>query len=1024
MDWLDNREFDEIGRCAYSTMVPPQGAKPMYREVHEVVDELFDAGEDERAWKLHFLIIRMLFWPTKSGSSDADTSASQLVKDRCHSFMRGEWRHLWHEATHEARLPKAQTAGQVEDAAEQQRRMDVRARMFARQGQLAKAMGVFETGAVLDPRDGDVMAQLERLQAPPTEFAEFPEEPEGLRNDDAFRYKLGTVQVPTSGGGTVEQPTMAYVKSRLKGGIAQSLSGARYEHYECLPTATLERMVDKILNGETAEGPRSVITACRGLAPDKGGRKVRPVAIGEAIRRIAGRVVCVQDNAAIAEMLTPVMQFGVAVKAGIEYAYHSVRQHMMATYDEYEQQYMSGDGDEDEVPGVLKVDFKNGYNSTQRSKMMAQVEVKLPRLLRFTRYCYAQEGTVVFMYKGKSVKELKSKFGSQQGDPLGGHYFALSIFDFMQELHSAFPEACKSWIVDDLTVSDKQGQLAEVAKFIAEKGPAYGLFKNETKGEFYTPFSARNTAFRPSDVITRQHGYKHAPNGFDKLLGAPLGDAEFEAERALDIAKELTAGAQHLKRIQDAQMEYVLLKHCVCTVITHLPRMLEPGTVKRAIEYHERAVRAQFGRIVIEAARKQQDLPDMAWEWAQQPVAQGGCGLRCLRTEAPAGYLAAMGAVARRATKIHENTGSGAAATVRKWFDDNREFESLLDQMAEQVNGASEHGCRGDTPNDKLCPSLAALEKMPRQFQVSEKLYGARKRQLLDEPSQSDEVRALRLSNCQFNAGAWLNCIPTGATNNRFKCSTEAFKVMLQMRLCIFLAFSKGVEVCTCGEGANASFLYGWHWCTRCGKACRVRNHHRVRDIIAEMYRSLGVDAETEQGGMYQQWTSYNEYKPADCTVPGSATKTGNTYALDVAITDPTGKTAVRRQSHRQPLKAAETRHKAKMDRFQQQLAMTGGTITWEKIPLVFEITGAMGTETQTWWREVVALEKQQRGGEAASRKDRGLEWTFSANGFASFWLQSISMSMARTQAESVLKFIHKNQKAGVLDIHPDVNVN
>ena len=51
----------------------------------------------------------------------------------------------------------------------------------------------------------------------------------------------------------------------------------------------------------------------------------------------------------------------------------------------------------------------------------------------------------------------------------------------MEELRAAFPEACVSWIVDDLTVSDKQGQLEKVAKFIAEKGPAYGLFKNETK---------------------------------------------------------------------------------------------------------------------------------------------------------------------------------------------------------------------------------------------------------------------------------------------------------------------------------------------------------------------------------------------------------------------------------------------------------------------------------------------------------------------------------------------------------------
>ena len=88
-------------------------------------------------------------------------------------------------------------------------------------------------------------------------------------------------------------------------------------------------MVQKVLNGNTGEGPHSIITACQGLALDKGGRKVRPVAIGEAIRRIAARVACLQDNEAISEHLKKVMQFGIKVRGGIEYAYHSVRLHMM-----------------------------------------------------------------------------------------------------------------------------------------------------------------------------------------------------------------------------------------------------------------------------------------------------------------------------------------------------------------------------------------------------------------------------------------------------------------------------------------------------------------------------------------------------------------------------------------------------------------------------------------------------------------------------------------------------------------------
>ena len=146
---------------------------------------------------------------------------------------------------------------------------------------------------------------------------------------------------------------------------------------------------------------------------------------------------------------------------------------------------------------------------------------------------------------------------------------------------------------------------------------------------------------------------------------------------------------------------------------------------------------------------------------------------------------------------------------------------------------------------------------------------------------------------------------------------------------------------------------------------------------------------------------------------------------ISFIITDPTGKTAISRLSHTRALQAAEIRHKDKMDTHSKQLAIAGEAgLPFVKVPLVFEITGAMGKETQKWWREVAALEKEQRGQDTTSRKDMGLDWTFSANGFASYWLQAISMSMARTLAESVVMFIGKNQEDGIIDVHPEINTN
>ena len=74
------------------------------------------------------------------------------------------------------------------------------------------------------------------------------------------------------------------------------------------------------------------------------------------------------------------------------------------------------------------------------------------------------------------------------------------------------------------------------------------------------------------------------------------------------------------------------------------------------------------------------------------------------------------------------------------------------------------------------------------------------------------------------------------------------------------------------------------------------------------------------------------------------------------------------------------------------------------KKPLVFETTGGIGNDAQKWWATVLKLEQKRRApGNPTSRRDLGLEHTFSANGFATYWLQSVSVIYARSQAESIM---------------------
>ena len=294
---------------------------------------------------------------------------------------------------------------------------------------------------------------------------------------------------------------------------------------------------------------------------------------------------------------------------------------------------------------------------------------------------------------------------------------------------------------------------------------------------------------------------------------------------------------------------------------------------------------------------------------------------------------------------------------------------------------------------------------------LSAELYKQKRDKLLDEPMTRQD-KAWKRSRCQFGAGEWLNSIPMVS---RFKCKSLVFKVMLHLWLGVLLSIAEGIQCCVgCGEEADRSraLLNGRHFMTKCHKGRRVAIHDRVRDVICQMYRSLGVGAETEVGGLYAVLSSNGDYRPADVLVPLSASGRDKALALDVTITDPTTKSSLEKECDVFALRAAQKAHQTKMQTHEKHVRRVAPTVLpFYKVPLAFETTGAMGKETQEWWDSVKKLEaEKRRTAESTSRRQNGLEHTWSADNFASFWLQSIAMVHAREQAESVLLWVNKCQ--------------
>ena len=113
----------------------------------------------------------------------------------------------------------------------------------------------------------------------------------------------------------------------------------------------------------------------------KNSNGVRPIAIGEAFIRIAGKVAMAKVRGLGAE---GERQYGVCKQAGLERLLHKLREGM----------------DTKLIASVLSLDFKNAFNSVSRAHIAREVAKVLPRLSRFFHLAYSRPAKFFLRRRG------------------------------------------------------------------------------------------------------------------------------------------------------------------------------------------------------------------------------------------------------------------------------------------------------------------------------------------------------------------------------------------------------------------------------------------------------------------------------------------------------------------------------------------------------------------------------------------------------------------------------------------------
>lgn len=326
----------------------------------------------------------------------------------------------------------------------------------------------------------------------------------------------------------------------------------------------LTAVINLLVQGHACNSIMPLLAGAGLVALPKPSQGVRPIAIGELLRRLTAKCLTHEVRADAKAYLWPA-QVGVAVKAGGEVAVHTLRAWV-------------GRRAASDNSVVVKVDFRNAFNTVSRDVVLREVREHFPALARWASWCYQAPSTPQF---GNTTISCSS--GVQQGDPLGPLLFAAAL----QPVAMAFrngPVDFSVFYLDDGVLAGPVEAVAQALGMLQQASANLGLSLNLEKSEAIAvgrTSAASLTAHLPSALLTQPDGASRVLRDF-AFLGAAIGRRAFlEAHAA---ARVETAGKllDAVGALHDPQVALRLLRASAGFArLVHTMRCCPPAKARR-----------------------------------------------------------------------------------------------------------------------------------------------------------------------------------------------------------------------------------------------------------------------------------------------------------------------------------------------------------------------------------------------------------------------------------------------------------
>ena len=301
---------------------------------------------------------------------------------------------------------------------------------------------------------------------------------------------------------------------------------------------------------------------------------VRPVVVGEVLRRLVSKICVAKAYETAAEYLQP-LQVGVGVSGGVEALLHSFNRIIRADSAMVDNRCMA------------LIDFTNAFNEVNRSTMLTMVREKLPSLFPWVYFCYSIAAPLFVQ-----SETIHATTGVQQGDPLGPLLFALVLQPHLVHIKDNFNVKLGAYL-DDVTVIGSQESILQILQYFRTAGPPEGLHVSSKTLVWFPAGRSSSTTFLDGWSVANS-------NGVQLLGGSVSTDQSFTNSVAMSCVVKWQHSLHLMMQIRDPQLQLLLLRACLgSSKVVHLLRSSPPCLIGSAIKHMEDCLRNTLRSIIV-----------------------------------------------------------------------------------------------------------------------------------------------------------------------------------------------------------------------------------------------------------------------------------------------------------------------------------------------------------------------------------------------------------------------------------------